>query len=44
MTVLAHAGHWLASLAYAAPVVVLVGWMGVVKLKDNRARKRGDVE
>jgi hypothetical protein len=39
----AHAGHWLASLAYAAPVLVLVGWMGVVKVKDSRARRRGEV-
>jgi hypothetical protein len=41
--VFAHAGHWLAGLAYAAPVFVLLGWMGVVKVKDNRAqRKRGE--
>ncbi len=40
MTVTAHAGHWLASVAHALPVIVLMGWMGVVKLKDNRARKR----
>lgn len=36
--VFAHAGHWLASVAYAAPVVVLAGWLGVVRLRDNRAR------
>ena len=40
---LAHAGHWLAGLAYAAPVLVLLGWMGVAKVKDSRAR-RADVE
>jgi hypothetical protein len=39
-TVFAHAGHWLAGVAYAAPVFVLLGWMGVVRLKDNRARRR----
>jgi hypothetical protein len=33
----AHAGHWLASLAYAAPVIVLVGWMIVVKIRDRRS-------
>jgi hypothetical protein len=38
----AHAGHWFAGLAYAAPVLVLVGWMGVVKVKDARARRRGE--
>jgi hypothetical protein len=41
MTVVyAHAGHWLAGLAYAAPVFILLGWMGVVKLKDSRAGKQ----
>jgi hypothetical protein len=44
MTVFAHAGHWFAGLAYALPVLILFGWMGVVKMKDNRARKRGDVD
>ena len=41
MTVFAHAGHWLASLAYAAPVVVLVGWLGVLKVRDMREQRRG---
>ena len=36
MTVIAHAGHWLAGLAYAAPVIVLAGWLAVVKVKDRR--------
>jgi hypothetical protein len=39
----AHAGHWLASLAYAAPVLVLAGWMAVAKVKDLRARRRGEL-
>ena len=42
MIVIAHAGHWLASVAYALPVVILLGWMGVVKVKDNRAQRRGE--
>jgi hypothetical protein len=37
----AHAGHWLASLAYAVPVIVLVGWLGVTKVKEAMARRRG---
>jgi hypothetical protein len=37
----AHAGHWLAGLAYAAPVLVLLGWMAVAKVKDARARREG---
>jgi hypothetical protein len=40
VTVFAHVGHTLAGLAYAAPVLVLLGWLGVVKLRDNRARRR----
>lgn len=42
MTVVAHAGHWLANLAYAAPVIALVGWLGVTKLKEARAARRGE--
>jgi hypothetical protein len=40
MTVIAHAGHWFAGLAYAAPVVLLLGWMWIGKLREQRARKR----
>ena len=40
MTVLAHPGHWLVNVAYAGPVLVLLGWMGIVKLRDRRARRR----
>ncbi len=36
MMVLAHAGHWLAGLAYAAPVLALVAWLGVAKVKERR--------
>jgi len=38
----AHAGHWLASLAYAAPVIALVAWLGVVKAREALARRRGE--
>jgi hypothetical protein len=41
VSVFAHAGHWLASLAYAAPVLGLLGWMAVLKLRDARDRRRG---
>jgi hypothetical protein len=40
--VVAHAGHWFASLAYAAPVIVLMGWLGVVKVKEAKRRRRGE--
>jgi hypothetical protein len=35
--VFAHAGHWLASLAYVAPLLVLVGVILVGKVRDRRA-------
>lgn len=42
-TVFAHAGHWLAGVAYAAPVFVLMGWLGIVKLRDWRTgRSNGE--
>ena len=40
MTVLAHAGHWLASVAYAAPVVGLLVWLAVVKVRDMRSQRQ----
>ena len=39
MTVLAHAGHWLVSVAYAAPVIGLLVWLGVVKVRDMRSQR-----
>jgi hypothetical protein len=35
--VLAHAGHWLVSLAYIAPLIFLVGVILVGKVRDRRA-------
>lgn len=32
--VLAHVGNWLASLIYLAPVVILVGALGVARRRD----------
>ena len=36
----AHAGHWLAQIAYLAPLVVLVGMLVVSKLRARRERRR----
>jgi hypothetical protein len=36
----AHAGHWLAELMYVAPVVAIVGWIGVRSILDRRAEAR----
>ena len=37
----AHAGHWLASLAYVAPLLVLIGVIGWGKLKERRDERDG---
>jgi hypothetical protein len=37
VTVLAHAGHWLVSVAYLAPLLVLVAVVVIGKLHDRRA-------
>jgi hypothetical protein len=40
VTVFAHAGHWLASVAYAAPVIALGVWLAIVKVRDMRRQRR----
>jgi hypothetical protein len=37
---LAHAGHWLAQLAYLAPLVLLVALLVHGKLRARRERRR----
>ena len=37
--VLAHAGHWLANLVYAGPVIVVVGWLAWTTLRERRREK-----
>jgi hypothetical protein len=39
---LAHAGHWLVQIAYLAPLVVLIGLLIAGKLRERRARRRGE--
>jgi hypothetical protein len=39
--ILAHAGHWLAGLLYLAPVLIVVGALGLQSWKD---RRRGEDE
>jgi hypothetical protein len=34
--VFAHAGHWLPQLLYLAPVVVMLGAVGLGKLRNRR--------
>ena len=40
MIPLAHAGHWLPSLAGVVPVVAVAVWIAVVTLRDRRRRRR----
>ncbi len=35
--VLAHAGHWLAQVAYALPIVLVVVALVVTKVRERRA-------
>jgi hypothetical protein len=35
MIVLAHAGHWLVGIVYAVPVFVLVGYIGLDRLRHG---------
>jgi hypothetical protein len=37
---IAHAGHWLVQLAYFAPVLGFLAWLGISTWRDRR-RKRG---
>ena len=40
MTLIAHAGHWLTSVAYFVPVVGFLVWLGVVQIRERRGRGR----
>ena len=37
---IAHAGHWLVNVAYVAPVVVFLGWLGVTTWRERRREDR----
>jgi hypothetical protein len=37
--VLAHAGHWLPQLLYLAPVLVMLGAVGLGKYRERRNKK-----
>lgn len=40
MVELAHAGHWLVNMAYLAPVVGFLAWLGWVTLKERREQRK----
>ena len=37
----AHAGHWLTSIAYFVPVIAFLAWLLVTQIKDRRNRSGG---
>ena len=39
MPIFAHAGHWLAQVAYLAPLVLLVGAVAWGRIRDWRRRR-----
>jgi hypothetical protein len=39
MTTFAHAGHWLAQVAYLAPLVLLVGLLVAGRIRERRGRQ-----
>ncbi len=36
MILLAHAGHWLVSIAEFLPVLLFVAWLGWITLREKR--------
>jgi hypothetical protein len=40
VTLIAHAGHWLTSIAYFVPVLGFLIWLGVVQIRERRGRSR----
>jgi hypothetical protein len=35
---IAHAGHWLTSIAYFLPVIFFLVWLGITQLRERRTR------
>jgi hypothetical protein len=36
---IAHAGHWLVTIAYFIPVIGFMAWLAVTQLKERRKRR-----
>ena len=41
MDLVAHASHWIVNIAYFAPVVGFLAWLGVSQFRERRGRGRG---
>ena len=44
LLVLAHAGHWLLSVLYVAPIAALLGWLVFTAWRERRAGVDHDVD
>ena len=40
MFVVAHAGHWLVTVAYFIPVIGFMAWLAVTQVKERRRQKQ----
>ena len=38
---IAHAGHWLVNIAYLAPVLGFLAWLGLTTYRERREDRRG---
>ena len=38
---LAHAGHYLTTIAYFLPVVAFLMWLAITQIRERRGRNRG---
>jgi hypothetical protein len=38
---IAHAGHWLTTVAYFVPVIVFLGWLIITQVRERRSRSGG---
>jgi hypothetical protein len=36
MTLIAHAGHWLTSIAYFVPVLGFLAWLAITQYRERR--------
>jgi hypothetical protein len=41
MLLIAHAGHWITSIAYFAPVIGFAGWLIAMRWRE---RRKGETE
>jgi hypothetical protein len=40
MLLLAHAGHWITTIAYFMPVVAFLVWLAITQWRERRGRSR----